>query len=168
MPSGVRVTPAQASLMPRIVTPNVEPAIPPRSATPVVGTSRASRSQSIRADDSAVRYVYLGDGSSKQNSLSLTATDLVLDRVYIHGIRRRSTSRCVALNSARTAVMNSYLSECHARASTRRRSRAGTAGPVQDREQHADGRGENVMFGGADPRYPNLIPCDIDIRGNYL
>jgi hypothetical protein len=30
------------------------------------------------------------------------------------------------------------------------------------------GAGENIMFGGADPAIPNLVPSDIEIRGNYF
>src|SRR6187401_1709278 len=30
------------------------------------------------------------------------------------------------------------------------------------------GSGENIMFGGADPTIPNLVPSDIEIRRNYF
>src|SRR5207249_192538 len=33
---------------------------------------------------------------------------------------------------------------------------------------YLEAAGENILFGGADPGIPNLIPSDITIRGNYL
>jgi hypothetical protein len=31
---------------------------------------------------------------------------------------------------------------------------------------YLEGAGENLMFGGADPSIPDLVPSDIEIRGN--
>jgi hypothetical protein len=35
-------------------------------------------------------------------------------------------------------------------------------------DNYLEGSGENVMFGGADPRVPGLVPADIEIRGNHF
>jgi hypothetical protein len=41
-------------------------------------------------------------------------------------------------------------------------------GPYQLVNNYLEGSGENVMFGGSDPRVPDLVPSDIEIRGNHF
>jgi hypothetical protein len=41
-------------------------------------------------------------------------------------------------------------------------------GPYTITNNYLEGAGENVIFGGADPAIPNLIPSDITIRGNHF
>ncbi len=42
------------------------------------------------------------------------------------------------------------------------------AGPVTIINNYLEASTENVLFGGADPKIPNLIPSDIVVRNNYL
>ena len=39
--------------------------------------------------------------------------DIIFDRSYIHAPTRRYVRRCVGLNGARLAVIDSYVSDCH-------------------------------------------------------
>ena len=55
----------------------------------------------------------MGNGGSDQNTLAVAAHHLILDRVYIHGDPKQNCFRCVALNSAHTAVIDSYLDDAH-------------------------------------------------------
>jgi len=57
--------------------------------------------------------VNLGNGGREQSSLDVVAHHLILDRMYIHGDPQHDCFRCVALNSASSAVIDSYLSEGH-------------------------------------------------------
>ena len=40
-------------------------------------------------------------------------------------------------------------------------------GPFKIVNNYLEGSGENVMFGGADPAIPDLVPSDIEFRGNH-
>ena len=40
--------------------------------------------------------------------------------------------------------------------------------PFKIVNNYLEGAGENVMFGGADPRIKNLVPSDIEIRRNHF
>jgi hypothetical protein len=40
-------------------------------------------------------------------------------------------------------------------------------GPFKIVNNYLEGSGENVMFGGADPAIRDLVPSDIEFRGNY-
>src|SRR5207237_6572483 len=110
-----------------------------------------------------------GDGSPAQKSLAGIAHDLIVDRVYVHGDPVKGQKRGIALNSASTSVLNSTIVECK-RVDQDSQAIAGWNGPgpftiVNNRLEAA---GENVMFGGADPSIPNLVPSDIVFRQNFL
>ncbi len=167
--SGTRVTPAYASSMPKIITPNVTPAM--MTALTASGWWIAGVEFMVSPSVTVPQYgvVRLGDGSSLQNDLTKVASDLVLDRVYIHAQGNQNTSRCVELNSARTAIQDSYLADCHANGYDSQAILGWNGpGPFKIVNNTLYGSGENVMFGGADPTIPNLVPSDIEIRRNYI
>jgi len=113
--------------------------------------------------------VALGDGSSAQNTLAQVPSNLILDRVYVHGNSTLNLSRCVGLNSASSAVIDSYLSECHASGFDSQAIGGWNGpGPFKIVNNYLQGAGEIVMFGGADPAVPALVPSDIEIRHNHI
>ncbi len=113
--------------------------------------------------------VLLGDGSGGQTQLSQVPSDLILDRVYIHGQPNVSLKRCVALNSARTAIVDSQLLECHGRGFDSQAILGWNGpGPYRIENNRLEAAGEIIMFGGSNPAIQNLVPSDITIRRNYL
>jgi hypothetical protein len=89
--------------------------------------------------------------------------------MYIHAQPATNISRCVALNSARTQVSDSYLTECHGKDFDSQAIWGGNGpGPFKIVNNTLMGAGENIMFGGSDPKIPGLVPSDIEIRGNYI
>lgn len=167
-PQGTRVTPTHSSLMPKLITPNAAPAL--KTAASASGWWISGVEFSLAAGlTTNYGLVTLGDGSGAQNSLSLVPSDLVLDRTYVHATSTTQTSRCVALNSARTQVSDSYLHECHGKGyDTQAIASWNGPGPFKIVNNTLAGAGENVMFGGADPTIANLIPSDIELRRNYI
>ena len=77
--------------------------------------------------------------------------------------------RGIALNSAATTIVNSYISDIKSsqagHAGDRRLERPGA---VTIENNYLEAAGENVLFGGADPYIPNLVPSDITIRSNHI
>jgi hypothetical protein len=93
----------------------------------------------------------------------------VLDRVYVHGHPTLDMARCVGLNSAASAVIDSYISECHGKGrDTQAIGSWSGPGPYKITNNFLEGSGENIMFGGAQVFVPNQIPSDIEIRGNHV
>jgi hypothetical protein len=113
--------------------------------------------------------ICLGDGSTAQNTLAMVPHDLVVDRVYIHGDVTSGQKRGIGLNSASTSVLNSYISEIKA---PQQDSQAiagwNGPGPYTITNNYLEAAGENVLFGGADPAIPNLVPSDIVVTRNHL
>lgn len=97
------------------------------------------------------------------------ARDLVFDRVYAHGWPARELRRCVSLQSASTAIINSWLDDCHEKGSDSQ-AIAGWSGPgpFLIENNHLAGSTETVMFGGADPKFAGVHPCDITMRRNHV
>src|SRR5262245_42039251 len=106
---GIRITPAHASVLPKIVTPNSMPAL--------IADDGAHHFRLIGLEFTVSNgvpqtfgLITLGD---RQDSLAKLPHDLILDRVYIHGNPTINLRRGILLNSASTAVIDSYISDCH-------------------------------------------------------
>ncbi len=169
-PEGTRVDPAtHAASMPKIMT--AERSLP---AIKVEAGASGYRliGLEVGIDPSIAQLngiVQLGDGSSAQNAMELVPSYLILDRVYVHGHPSVGLQRCVALNGAWTAIIDSYLSECHGKGFDSQAIGGWNGpGPFKIVNNYLEGSGENIMFGGADPHIANLIPSDIEIRQNRI
>jgi len=164
---GQRMKPSYAAVLPKIVSPDAGPAIqtaPGAHHYRFLGVEITTTATSLNYG-----LVLLGDGGGAQNSLAQVPHDLILDRTYIHGNATVNLSRCVALNSAASAVIDSYLSECHAKGADAQAIAGWNGpGPFKIVNNYLEGSGENLLFGGADPSIPNLIPSDMEIRRNYF
>ena len=169
-PSGTRIDPARhAALMPKLVANTVAEALRTQhgaSGWRVVGIEVTVIPTLTWVHNG---LVLLGDGSTGQNKLSQVASDLILDRMYIHGQPNVSLKRCVALNSANTAIVDSQLLECHGRGFDSQAILGWNGpGPYRIQNNRLEAAGEVIMFGGANPAIQNLVPSDITIQNNYL
>ncbi|MBS1788279.1 MAG: hypothetical protein JST85_11175 [Acidobacteria bacterium] len=167
-PPGTRLSPKQAAMLPKIVTPNSDGAIltaPGAHHYRLLGLEISVQS-GVKTNYGIIK---LGDGSNAQRSLEQVPTDLVIDRCYVHGNPTGDISRGIALNSARTAIINSYISEIHGVGlDTQAICGWNGPGPFQIVNNYLEAAGENFMLGGADPKIANLIPSDIEFRRNHL
>ncbi len=167
-PLGTRLTPRTAGGVARIFTNNTLPALRTGGATRgwrFVGIEFGVTS----AITSMPAIVSLGDGSYVQNTLAKAPRDLIFDRVWVHGHPTLNLRRCIALNSAATAVISSTISECHDRGYDSQAIWGWNGpGPFLIENNYLEGSGENVGFGGATPAIPNLVPSDVIIRRNHI
>ncbi len=167
LPRGKRVTPAAAARLPKIITPNAAAAIKtePRAHHYRLAGLEIGVAPGVKHNQG---IVLLGDGSREQNSLDKVPHDLVIDRCYIHGNGKGDVSRGVALNSARSAVIDSFIAACHGVGfDTQAIAGWNGPGPFKIVNNYLEGAGENVLFGGADPAIRDLVPSDIEFRGNH-
>lgn len=111
--------------------------------------------------------IRLGDGN--QTSLADVPYALEFDRVYIHGDALKGQKRGISLQSASTTIINSYISDIKAVGmDTQAICGWNGPGPYVIENNYLEGAGENVMFGGADPKIANLVPSDISFRQNHV
>jgi hypothetical protein len=113
--------------------------------------------------------ILLGDGSSAQSNLDRVPSDLVVDRCYIHGDPARGQKRGIALNSASTTVIGSYISDIK---STSQDAQAiagwNGPGPFLIENNYLEASGENFMLGGATPGINGVVPSDVVFRRNHV
>jgi PKD repeat protein len=163
---GTRATSSDAGAMPKVLTPNAAPAIATAQGAHhyrFVGIEFGV-SQGAATNFGVINF---GDGGAAQNSLSVVPHDLVVDRCYIHGNQTGNISRGVTLNSASTAIIDSSISNCHGVGfDTQAICGWNGPGPFKVVNNYLEGAGENVMFGGADPKIANMVPSDIEFRRN--
>ena len=164
-----RVTPAHAPLMPKLVSPGLnEPALrtaPGAHHFRFVGVEFKPADAAAAVSD----LIQLGDGSRAQNTPAKVPHHLVFDRCYVHGDPAGTLKRGVALNSAHTEILNSHVSEFKGKGlDTQALCGWNGPGPFRIVNNYLEGAGENVMFGGADPSVPNLVPSDIEVLGNHF
>lgn len=166
---GQRVAPADASFMPKITSPGL--------GYPALATAAGAHHfrfvgvEFLPATKDAFVYdlIDLGDGSSAQNSLSKVPHDLSLDQCYVHTWLDQSLKRGIALNSASTTIVNSYIAGFKVNGQDSQAiSGWNGPGPFKIANNYLEAAGENVLFGGAGTSIVGLIPSDIEIRNNLV
>ena len=167
LPEGVRVSPSQSALFAKIVSSE--------KGSPIVKTEPRAHHYKFAGiefsttNEKVVARELIRFGSNEQTTLESVPHHLVIDRCYIHGFPTQDSQRGIALNSAETSITNSYISDIHGRGyDTQAICGWNGPGPFKIINNFLEGAGENVMFGGADPAIPNLIPSDIEIRDNHF
>jgi hypothetical protein len=164
--AGVRVTPSTAGSIATIESITSEPAL---AALPGAQDWRILGLRIRLADGAVDNYGILRIGDGTETRAADLPTNIVIDRTIVSGGTNNNTSRCVAMNGAAVAVVDSWLADCHARG----RDSQGIggwngSGPYRIENNHIEGAGQNVFFGGADPAIADITPSDITIRRNHL
>ena len=166
---GTRVTPAMASAMafPKLVSPGL--------ISTLITNGPAARWRfiglEITVDPSVTTsqgLILAGDASSAQNSSDKVPSDLIFDRIYAHGQPTLDLRKCIAFNSASTALIDSYVSECHSAFDAQAVTGTNGPGPFKIVNNYLEAAAENIAFGGAPVWIANMVPADIEIRRNYI
>lgn len=161
--AGQRVTPAQASRMPRLVS---------ASGSVIVADPGAHHYRLVALEIAPAAGTFLHslvDLGSDAIDLAAVPYDIVIDRCYLHGDPRRGSRRGVALNSRRTAIVDSYFADFkESGADSQAIAGWNGPGPFRIANNYLEAAGENIMFGGADPAIVELVPSDIEIIGNHF
>ena len=85
--------------------------------------------------------------------------------MLVRGDPAKGQKRGIALNSASTTIRNSYIGDIKA-VGQESQAIAGWngPGPYTIENNFLEAAGVNILFGGADPAIPDLVPSDITIR----
>jgi hypothetical protein len=168
LPENVRVSPAQSALFPKLQTDTVEPVLKTAAGAHhyrFIGIEFSTTDANVKIYD----LVRLGEGRREQKTPDAAPHHLVIDRSYIHGFNTQDLQRGIALNSGEATISNCYISEIHGIGyDTQAIAGWNGPGPFHIINNFLEGAGENVLFGGADPASPEMIPSNIEIRGNYV
>lgn len=163
---GRRILPDHAPLLAKIRTNTSQPAI---QTAANAHHWRLTLLEVQSGPVSAGEIIALGDSRGTQTSLAGVPHHIVLDRVYVHADAQAGRLRGIALNSASTTIANSYVSEIKAIGQDSQAIAGWNGpGPFVITNNYLEAAGENLLFGGADPLIPNLVPADITIADNHV
>jgi hypothetical protein len=169
---GTRVSPADAAAMPKIITTTTDPAL----RTAAGAHHYRFRGIEFAVVTAATTYVIVSlDGAATYSYPAIMTTlaevphHLIVEQCYIHGHPTLNVSRGVQLNSAHTAIIDSYISDIHGVGfDTQALGGWNGPGPFKIVNNYLAGAGENIMFGGGLASIANLVPSDIEIRRNHI
>ena len=160
-----RIDPSQSGKLARIQSPNGSPAL--RTA-PGAHHWRLMLLEFGPNATAGGDILALGDATPAQAGDS-APHDLVVDRCYIHGDPVRGQKRGIAMNSASTIVVGSYISDIKS-TSQDAQAIAGWSGPgpFLVENNYLEASGENFMLGGSLPAMQGLVPADLVFRRNHV
>ena len=169
---GVRVTPNDAVNMPRIQAPGSNasairtPAGSPSHHFKMIGIEIVGPAN----NSDLTALMELGTSTVEQSTMETVPHDFVIDRCYFRpNIPTASIRRAIALNSATTDIVNSYIEEIHQPGSDSQAIAGWNGpGPYNIINNRLEGASENIMFGGDTTRLVGAVPSDIVIRGNHI
>lgn len=165
-PAGRRIGPQNEAQLAAIRSPNANAAL--RTA-PAAHHWRLELLEFPAAGSTAATLVELGDGGQAQRELRAVPHDLVIDRCAFTGHPENGQKRGLALNSASTRVTGSHFQDFKARGQeTQAIAGWNGPGPFHIENNYLEAAGVIVLFGGADPAIPGLVPSDITFRRNLV
>lgn len=166
---GVRVSPANASAMPKIVSPNLQPALLiNQNAKKIrfVGIEFTS----THANQSAVDYGVIGIAYS-WSTISDIPDNIIFDRTYIHGTPTGDYYNGLNISAvSRFGLIDSYISEIH---SIGQEESHGIQifhgiGPIKIDNNFIAAAGINLFLGDNPDIDSATIPSDVQITRNHL
>ncbi|HEX7176549.1 MAG TPA: right-handed parallel beta-helix repeat-containing protein [Pyrinomonadaceae bacterium] len=172
LPEGVRVSPDSAPLMARLATPNVSPVLRAPAGSHHWRLRCLEFTQGAAMKGEGYNLIQLGEGASQENQKTLDDAPhhLEFDRVLVRARDdQTAVQRGITLNSASTSVTNSHISGIKwAGVETQALGGWNGPGPFLIENNYLEAASINILFGGAAPTIPNLVPSDIVIRNNTL
>jgi hypothetical protein len=173
-PPGERLRPAEhAKLLPKIIGVGTAPG---RTIEGQFGTHHwrfvglEITTEHDTLEGNVTNLVTLGlEGARHATAPDQLPHHIIFDRCYLHGTPTGNVRRGILLNGDHLAVVDSHLSDFHEVGSDAQALMAANGhGPFQIANNYLEASTENILIGGVSPRIANLVPADIEIRGNHL
>lgn len=150
----------------KIRTPNADPAV---DIVPKTGPVTLRGLEICTTPGWELTYIIVRMGAWQTTSLADVPQGLLIDGCNIHGQPSQSIQQGVAANGANVVIQKSRIWEIHHNGADCQAIGAWNGpGPFKIVDNYLEASGENIMFGGAEARIPNLIASDIEVRRNHL
>ena len=171
LPANKRVSPTDAANMPKIRTVSgngrafsVTDGVPNMGGWRLVGLDVAPDPANL-AD--MTRIIRFGDEITLTPLGANTPFNFVVDRCYVHGNAGQNIQHGVSLQSASSAVIDSYISTIlHTGADAQAVGAWNSPGPVKIVNNYCEATGENILIGNSDGIFGQGI-SDVEVRYNY-
>jgi len=178
--AGTRVGPANAANMPKIQGPGTG-----ASFTPIIDIQAGARQWrlvglEVTVSNGSPHATLIRIGSGAETTVGQLATNIVLDRVYLHSFSTALSAGLkfgVQMNGAKIALLDSYVDDMKAAPNQILSGDDGESkgviawngsGPFKIVNNFIQAAAINVLFGGSDASAAALRPADLDFRNNYV
>ncbi len=166
-----RISPANASVMPKINTATVDTALKTASKAHhyrFVGIEIASIVSVPASSSNQLQFGIIALGENGEG-LDQLPTNFTFDRCYIHGDPVANNKRGIFMNAASVAVVDSYISEIHQnQGDDQALAAVSSPGPFKIVNNFLEAGTNNLIFGGGPSATAALNPSDIEIRRNHF
>ena len=164
-PPGTRVRPADAPRLPKLITPNANPAVSAEAGARGYHLTGLE----VSADAGVAVRELIALGSAEAISAADAPSEIVLDRLYIHGDAAAAAERGVALHSGATTIRDCWISEIKSATETAEAIGGGNGpGPYTVVNNTLEAAGVGLILGAIPARVAALVPADIVIGGNHF
>jgi hypothetical protein len=160
-----RATPAHASHLARLTQTNGTPLV---DIAPGVVDVNLSRLHVAVSNLSLNDIITIGHADNSQATLERVPRRILFDQMLIAGDPAFAAKRGIALHGADVTIQRSSIWEIKWQGDSQAICGWNGPGPYRIRDCYLEAAGENIMFGGADPVIPNLVPADIVVEDSVL
>jgi len=178
--AGTRVGPANAANMPKIQGPGTG-----ASFTPIIDIPAGARQWrlvglEVTVSNGSPHATLIRIGSGTEMTVGQLATNIVLDRMYLHSFSTALSAGLkfgVQMNGAKIALLDSYVDDMKAAPNQILSGDDGESkgviawngsGPFKLVNNFIQAAAINVLFGGSDANAAAVRPADLDFRNNYV
>lgn len=178
--AGTRVGPVNAPNMPKIQGPGTG-----ASFTPIIDIVPGARQWrlvglEVTVSNGSPHATLIRIGNGGETTVGQLATNIVLDRVYLHSFSTVLSAGLkfgVQMNGAKIALLDSYVDDMKAAPNQILSGDDGESkgviawngsGPFKLVNNFIQAAAINVLFGGSDANAAALRPADLDFRNNYV
>ncbi len=173
LPANIRVSPSQASLMPKLISPTSDPVIQNDYASPIHSNRPAHHYEFIGIEITTTwslnwNLVLFDPGDNP--TVADIPSYIEFMRCYIHANPKGGEQIRGIMASVRNFIaQDNYMSGFAATfVEANAISMISSPGPYRILNNYLEAAGECVMFAGVPSPIPGLIPSDIVVRHNYF
>ena len=167
LPVGYQVTDADKAAMASLTPANNGPQI-----VIAPGTAGVSLARIYIARSNANAIIQCGSSDSTQTTVEQMPRDITITQVVIEGDDRPGATgakRGIEVACAPLTVRDSRIVDIRRTGQdTQAIGGWNTTGPITIENNYLEAAGENIMFGGADPTMPGVVPRGLVVRRNVL
>ena len=163
-PAGTRIDPSYKTRLATLRSPNSTAALRTNASASYFRILGVAFEANAGGDGDIITL-----GSDAQTTVESVPHHIEIDRVLIAGDAAIGQRRGISLQASDVTVMNSDIRDIKdVGADSQAIATWNSPGRIVIRNNFLEAAGENILFGGADARIPNLVPADIVIEGNLF
>ncbi len=175
LPAGTRVTPANASAMPKLSSPNVTATItlaPGANHYRFSGLEITTSNTTVGCNPNHIPPVNCYTYELIYPAMAMTGPmndSITVDRCYLHASPTIDVQHAIIANGSNFAVIDSYISDIHDLGTDSQAiGEWFSPGPIKIVNNYLSSSSEDILLGGAGGINNPYVASDVEVRNNYF